>query len=61
MLTFQHLENKYGPVAAYHWLTEIEKVARIRSSEVIVLDPETRLINALRAQDALIQSQQIAA
>lgn len=61
MLTFEHLEQKYGSVAAHCWLMEIEKTVRIRSSEVASIDPELRLLNALRAQDILIQSLQQAA
>jgi hypothetical protein len=53
MLTFQQLENRYGPAAAYHWLLEIEKVARIRSYEVVAIDPEIRLAAAFRAQDEM--------
>jgi len=60
MLTFQRLENKYGCAAAYHVLTEIERAARIRPSEMIGIDPEARLIRALRAQDSLMLTQQAA-
>jgi hypothetical protein len=48
-LTFNDLEIRFG-VVAQQYLTEIEKAARIASNPA--LDPEIRLANALRAQDA---------
>ena len=52
MLSFQYLESKFGASGAYHCLLEIEKVAGVPSWQVVEIDPETRLVNALRAQDA---------
>ena len=52
MLNFNELEVKYGAVAAYQYLMEIEKAARI-PRKMTSLDPETRLANAIHAQDAL--------
>jgi len=48
-LTFDDLETRFGAVA-HQYLREIEKAARIGFNPA--LDPETRLANALRAQDA---------
>jgi len=48
-LTFDDLETRFGAVA-HQYLREIEKAARIGFNPT--LDPETRLANALRAQDA---------
>ena len=53
MFSFHDLEMRHGPVVAYQCLAEIEKAARIRPSEMTGIDPETRLANALRAQDAM--------
>ena len=54
MITYEHLETRYGPAAAYHVLTEIEKAARIRPSEMTAIDSETRLAHAFRVQDSLM-------
>lgn len=51
MLSFQELEIKFGISAAYHWLCEIEKAARIASGTTLCLDPQTRLEIACRTQD----------
>jgi hypothetical protein len=48
-LTFDQMERRFGPVA-YDYLREIEKAAGI--APIAALDPETRLTNALRTQDA---------
>ena len=61
MLRYQDLEQKFGSAAAYQYLVEIEKAARIRSSEVAALDPETRLTMACDRQDAMLQSAELAA
>ena len=53
MLNFNELEMRYGTVIAYQCLTEIEKASRIPSREMMHVDPETRLANAIRAQDSL--------
>jgi hypothetical protein len=55
MFTFHDLEMKFGSPAAYHVLMEIEKAARIPSSQLMTLDPEVRLTNACRVQDAMMQ------
>lgn len=54
MLSFSVLENKFGAAAAYHYLTEIERAARIRSSDMAAFDPEARFIHACRVQDSLL-------
>lgn len=51
MPSFHDMEMRYGPAAAYQCLTEIEKVAGVSSWEMIEIDPEIRLSNALRMQD----------
>lgn len=53
MLSFHGMENKWGAAAAYHLLTEMEKAAGISSFMMTAVDPEVRLANALRIQDAL--------
>jgi len=53
MLNFYDMEIKFGAAVAYHCLTEIEKAARIPSWKMAEIDPETRLNNALRVQDAM--------
>ena len=60
MLTYRHLELKFGPAAAWHTLMEIEKAARIRSSEMAALDPDLRLAHACRVQDSLMSLTQVA-
>ena len=49
-MTFHQLELQFGSLA-YAYLREIEKAAGIASAQA--LDPETRLLNACEAQDAL--------
>lgn len=53
MPNFHDLELRWGGPAAYHWLTEVEKAARISPAHVMHLDPEVRLANAIRVQDAM--------
>jgi len=55
MFTFHDLEMKYGPVAAYQYLVEIEKAARVRPDTAV--DPEARLANALAVQDSALELQ----
>ncbi len=52
MLSFSEMEVKFGGVVAYHCLAEIEKTANIASWQMAEMDPETRLANAIRIQDA---------
>lgn len=54
MPSFRELELRWGAAGAYHYLTEAEKAARIPSGKMTGLDPETRLTNAIRAQDTLM-------
>lgn len=61
MLSFHEIELKWGEPVAHHILAEIEKAARVPSSQTIGLDPETRFANALRIQDTWTQNQQQAA
>ena len=51
MVNFKDMEKKFGQSAAYHWLGEIEKAARTASRKNVLLDPQTRLDIACRAQD----------
>jgi hypothetical protein len=53
MMSFDQLETRYGYTVAYDLLLQIEKVARIQSWAVVAVDPETRIANALRIQDAM--------
>lgn len=53
MPSFHDLELRWGGPAAYHYLLEAEKAARIPSCSVACVDPETRLANAIRAQDGM--------
>lgn len=50
-MSFHDLEMKFGCAAAYHYLAEIEKTINIPSWMLAHVDPETRLANALNAQD----------
>lgn len=52
MLDFSALEVKYGPAVAYGLLLQIERAASIKPAASAEADFETRLANALRAQDA---------
>jgi len=52
MLNFHILEAKYGVSVAYDLLLQIEKASHISSWEKTEIDPETRLANAIHAQDA---------
>lgn len=54
MLNFTILEMRYGAGYAYHLLQEIEKAAHIASAEIEHFDPEARLSNALRIQNAVL-------
>lgn len=51
LISFLELETRFGMVA-YELLREIEKAAGLKPAHG--LDPETRLSNALRTQDALL-------
>jgi hypothetical protein len=53
IMNFEDMETKYGPVAAYQMLTEIEKAAHIAPRPTDI-DLEARLGAALRAQDAML-------
>jgi hypothetical protein len=60
MMSFYEMERRLGTVAAYYCLLEIERAARIRSGDVAEQDLETRLQNACRAQDAMLQADKVA-
>ena len=59
MLTFADMETRFGSSLAYHYLSEIEKTAAIASWQLAETDPEIRLGNACRAQDALAVGQAV--
>jgi hypothetical protein len=50
-MTFENMVARFGEVTAYQYLEQIECAARIQPQRFIN-NPETRLANALRAQDA---------
>lgn len=51
VFNFDDLVARFGETIALHCLHEIEKAARISPGYTSGLDPETRLSNAVRAQD----------
>ena len=51
-LTFEKLASRFGEVVAYHCLEQIERAAHMQP-RWIVSNPEIRLAEALRAQDAM--------
>ena len=51
-LKFDHLVDRFGEVIAWHCLAEIERAAHIHPQRSVA-DPEMRLANALRIQDAV--------
>lgn len=53
-MSFYDLEIKFGAALAYQCLAEIEKAARIASFAMSEVDPETRLANAICAQDGAL-------
>lgn len=53
LLSFDNLVCRFGEVIAWYYLAEIEKAAGIATIQSFDLDPETRLTNALQAQDAV--------
>lgn len=55
MLSFSEMEMKFGSAGAYHCLVEIEKASCISSWQMASVDPEIRLANAMRVQDAMFQ------
>lgn len=57
---FDHLVERFGEIAAWHYLAEIEKAAGILP-RYLIADPELRLVAALHAQDRMAQSTQLAA
>ena len=52
-ITFNDMATRYGEITAWHYLVEIERAARIQPQHYYNADPEVRLSNALRAQDAM--------
>ena len=53
MPSFHELELRWGAPTAYHYLTEVERAARIPSHKTMGTDPEKRLADAFRAQDSM--------
>jgi len=54
-MSFFQMSSRYGEIAAYGHLEQIEKASGISPRQMTGLDPETRLSNALRLQDATYQ------
>jgi hypothetical protein len=53
-LTFEYLVEHFGEVAAWHYLAEIEKAARLQPQRSVA-DPEARLAYALHIQDVIAE------
>ncbi len=53
MPNLHELEMKWGAPAAYQFLTEVERAAGISALEIVDIDLEARLTNAIRRQDAM--------
>lgn len=53
--SFDQLVDRFGEIAAWHHLSEIEKAAGIRPQRLIS-DPELRLANALSVQNAMLMA-----
>lgn len=51
-INFKALIERFGEVAAWHYLAEIEKAANIKP-RYDICDPEFRLEAAIKAQDIL--------
>jgi hypothetical protein len=51
-MTFDEMASRYGEITAYSYLAEIERAAGISPDVVMGQDPEMRLANAHRVQDA---------
>jgi len=56
MLNFDTLEMKYGSSVAYDLLLQIERASQLPSWKMTEIDHETRLANAIYAQDAVCQT-----
>ena len=52
-VSFYGMTIHFGEVVAYGHLEQIELAAGISPREMVGLDPEVRLVNALRTQDAM--------
>ena len=52
-ISFNGMASRFGEIIAYDHLEQIERAAGISPRKMTGIDPETRLANAIRAQDAL--------
>ncbi|MGB9154142.1 MAG: hypothetical protein WCD70_13770 [Alphaproteobacteria bacterium] len=52
-ISFGGMAARFGEIIAYGHLEQIERAAGICPKRMTGLDPETRLANAISAQDAL--------
>lgn len=60
-LNFNTLVVRYGEIAAYGHLEQIEHAAGISPRQMIGIDPETRLANAICVQDGMAKQAAMAA
>jgi hypothetical protein len=51
-ITFEGMANRFGEVMAYQYLEQIERAADLLPQRSVA-NPEIRLANAIRAQDAI--------
>lgn len=51
-ITFSQIEDRYGEITAYAYLEEIERAAGLAPEIMTGIEPELRLVNACRLQDA---------
>jgi len=52
-ISFDQMSVHFGEIVAYGHLEQIERAAGISPRQMVGIDPETRLTNAIRAQDTL--------
>lgn len=52
-IKFYQMSVHFGEIVAYGHLEQIERAAGISPRQTVGLDPEVRLANALRTQDAM--------
>jgi hypothetical protein len=50
--TFEDMASRFGEISAYSYLEEIERAAGIAVKYMTGIEPELRLANACRLQDA---------
>jgi len=50
-ISFDQMSSHFGEIVAYEYLEQIERAAGISPRQMVGLEPEIRLTNALRVQD----------